>query len=369
MGIQSNIIQWYNQNRRSLPWRETRDPYKIWISEVILQQTRIAQGLDYYLRFISLFPTVNHLANAGADEVLKAWQGLGYYSRARNLHSAAGVIANRLNGVFPSSYEQLISLKGIGDYTASAVLSIAFSQRYPVVDGNIIRLISRITGITGDPGTAESLRSIKQTMYGLMEGYEPGLFNQAMMEFGALRCLPKNPGCDACEVKNHCFAFRKGMVNHIPAKKSKKEKRTRYFSYIVICFMKEKRSHVWISKRGNRDIWADLYEFPCIESAGFYTPVHLKNEIDRRFPCLDGRFTLTGPVKEYTHILTHQEIRAGFYNLLLTPEGSEMAGLTESLRSGGAFPVPVTRSGIEKFPVHRLVEKFLNENFNGVDFF
>jgi A/G-specific adenine glycosylase len=216
MYFSSEIIVWYNRHKRDLPWRNTKDPYKIWLSEIILQQTRVEQGLPYYLKFIKAFPTVKHLAKAPEDKVMKLWQGLGYYSRARNLHATAKAIVKIYKGKFPSDYASIRNLKGIGDYTAAAISSFAFDQRYPVEDGNVYRLLSRHYGIATPVNTSHAKQEFYALAKSLIEGFPPALFNQAIMEFGAMQCKPVSPSCSSCSLMESCVAFRKKKVNELP---------------------------------------------------------------------------------------------------------------------------------------------------------
>lgn len=257
------IISWYAQNKRDLPWRKTQDPYKIWISEIMLQQTRVIQGLTYYLQFVSALPTVKDLANASLDDVLKLWQGLGYYSRARNLHETAKYIVNELDGRFPQSYNGLIKLKGIGDYTASAIAAFAFKQPIAAVDGNVYRIFSRYYGIFLPIDTAQGKKELNAIAQKMVHRTKPDIYNQAIMDFGALVCSPKKPECYKCPILESCYAFRNGVVNRLPVKSKKIVQRVRYLSYIII----RQGKYTYIHKRQGRDIWHSLYDFPVIETA------------------------------------------------------------------------------------------------------
>jgi A/G-specific adenine glycosylase len=255
-----NIYHWYNKNRRDLPWRETSDPYKIWISEIILQQTRVAQGINYYLRFIEKFPTIESLAAAGEDEVLKLWQGLGYYSRARNLHSAAKMIVHDFQGRFPDTYENILKLKGVGEYTAAAVASIAFGLPYPVADGNIYRLFARYFGISSPIDSANGKNEIHKIALQIMPLQNPGLHNQSLMEFGALQCVPKSPACDICPLLHSCFAAQNRLVDALPVKSKKTKQSVRYFYYYYI---EHKILFFWKKESGG--ISGKVYtSFPCL---------------------------------------------------------------------------------------------------------
>ncbi len=256
-----NIILWYTKNKRDLPWRKTQNPYKIWVSEVILQQTRINQGISYYSVFITEFPDINTLARAKKDKILRIWQGLGYYNRALNMLFAAKTVVNELNGSFPSDYNQLIRLKGIGDYTASAIASISGNQPYAVVDGNVTRVLSRIFGITNLKRTTFE-KEIKATATKLLDKKQPGIFNQALMEFGALQCKSSVPLCKSCIFNEVCYAYIRGQVKDYPPVKKVQPKKERYFHYFVI----HDGNYVYIQNRKEKDIWAGLYEFPLLET-------------------------------------------------------------------------------------------------------
>ena len=262
MAFADTLIRWYEEHKRDLPWRGENDPYKIWVSEIILQQTRVQQGWDYYLRFIDNFPNVKALAEAEEERVLKVWQGLGYYSRARNMHTAAREIMTKHGGQFPQDYDSILALKGIGKYTAAAIASIAFHLPYPAVDGNVIRIISRIFGICDDvtqPAVVKQITNICETH---IDGKQPGIFNQAAMDFGAMQCTPKNPQCGECPFMRECYALHHQLTDILPVKKKKAEQKHRYFHYSVyLC-----DNHTIIEKRTGSDIWKNMYQFPLIET-------------------------------------------------------------------------------------------------------
>ncbi|HTE33409.1 MAG TPA: A/G-specific adenine glycosylase, partial [Chryseolinea sp.] len=255
------VVEWYESNKRDLPWRETRDPYKIWLSEVILQQTRVNQGLPYYLRFIEKFPNVKSLANASEQEVLRQWQGLGYYTRARNLHKCAQQVVAQHESKFPDSFESLKKLAGIGEYTAAAIASIAFKQNVAVVDGNVFRVLSRIFGLSDEINSPQGRKLFKALANDLIDNRHPDLHNQAMMEFGALYCTPKNPACTLCIFAVGCFAAQKNMQHALPVKAGLKAPRKRYFYYLVV----KKGRTLLMNKRGSRDIWNGMYDFCLTE--------------------------------------------------------------------------------------------------------
>lgn len=258
-----NLIDWYLDNKRDLPWRSTKDPYFIWLSEIILQQTRVAQGTPYYLAFTSAFPEVKSLAQAPQEKVLKLWQGLGYYSRARNLHTAAKYIVSELGGEFPTTYKGLLDLKGVGDYTASAVGSICFDLPTAVVDGNVYRVLSRLFGIATPINTTQGVKDFKALAQQLLDTCDPGTYNQALMEFGARFCVPQNPSCEQCIFKYKCDAYKNKQVANLPVKLKKLKIKKRYFNYIVIL---SQEHQTILHQRTSKGIWQQLYEFPLVET-------------------------------------------------------------------------------------------------------
>jgi len=262
------IISWYEENKRDLPWRHTRDPYKIWLSEIILQQTRIAQGLPYYNRFVESFPDIISLADAKEDRVLRLWQGLGYYSRARNLHACAKKVRDELGGIFPQSFQELKKLPGIGSYTAAAIASFAFHEPVAVVDGNVYRVLARVLGSDQDISSSEGKAFFYEKANELIDKRQPDIYNQALMEFGALHCTPQNPKCDSCIFVKSCFAYQNGMQGVLPVNAKKQSIRKRYFTYIVI----EYRGRLFMKKRQHGDIWNGLYDFFLIESPRLSKP-------------------------------------------------------------------------------------------------
>lgn len=334
---------WYSLNKRDLPWRNTRNPYLIWLSEIILQQTRIDQGLAYYCRFAEEFPTISSLANASEDQVLKLWQGLGYYSRARNLHLTAKFINQNYNGNFPGDYKAILSLKGIGEYTASAIASISFNQEYPAVDGNVYRVLARFFGIAEPIDTGKGKKIIYNLAKELIKGTNPGMHNQALMEFGALQCTPKNPDCPNCPMKEKCFAWSSLKIDELPVKQNKVKQRDRYFNYIVV----SDRNHFWIRKRVGNDIWKNLFEFPIIET---------NKETSVEILLTNAGFPrIISPVIEKvsnwkTHILSHQRIH---YRFIGINAADDFKWADDIIR--------VNKEDIFNFAVPRLLEVYLNE--------
>jgi A/G-specific adenine glycosylase len=263
MNFSKTIITWYIENRRDLPWRHTKDPYKIWLSEIILQQTRVVQGLPYYEAFIKKFPTISDLATADEDTVLHLWQGLGYYSRARNLHQTAKIIHENYNDAFPNRFKELLKLKGVGPYTAAAIASFAFGEAVALVDGNVYRVLSRIYGIQTNIASSGAYKEFFELASNLMDDSQPDVFNQALMEFGAMACTPKNPNCTFCPFIQNCIAYQTGKVSELPIKINKTKIRKRYLLYIV---WRDVKGRFYVQQRTQKDIWQKLYEFDLIES-------------------------------------------------------------------------------------------------------
>lgn len=301
------IEEWYLNNKRELPWRDIKDPYRIWISEIILQQTRVVQGYDYYLRFIDRFPSVEELAKADEDEVLKLWQGLGYYSRARNLYSAAKSIVER--GEFPTNYKDIRMLKGVGDYTAAAIASFAYNLPYAVVDGNVYRVLARYWGITTPIDTTEGKKLFAALAQNLLDKKNPAQYNQALMDFGALQCVPNNPNCNECPLQANCIAFLETSVSSLPIKAKKTVIRTRFLVYLYIRY----KDRILLHRREKGDIWQGLYEPLLIE---FSEHAELPSIIQKANLPKQAAFRLA--VKEIKHALTHQVLIVDCYEVDLT---------------------------------------------------
>ncbi|MEB2778972.1 A/G-specific adenine glycosylase [Algoriphagus sp. C2-6-M1] len=340
------ILTWYRENPRDLPWRRTRDPYKIWLSEIILQQTRVAQGLPYYYAFVKTYPTVKELALAPEEEVLRLWQGLGYYSRARNLHACAKSIWLERNGEFPKTYEELIKLKGVGSYTASAIASFAYGEVKAVVDGNVFRVLARYFGIETDIASTKAKKEFETLANQIIPKDQPGEFNQAMMDFGARLCTPKKPGCEVCPVQNSCFALKHTMVSELPVKINKVKIKERHFHYFVI-----KCGSKWVwKKRTSGDIWEGLFDFPIEESS-----------IDTRSPSIDipnARKEQIQPFpKKYRHILSHQRLSAVFSGVEIEEENMDKL---ETWCEKEGFML-VAEDKIEYLAKPKLIVNFLND--------
>lgn len=337
----NTIINWYLSNKRDLPWRNTQDPYLIWISEIILQQTRVSQGLDYYLRITGRFPTVNDLAAASEEEVLRLWQGLGYYSRARNMHAAAKEIVNFHQGIFPSDYKAILHLKGIGPYTAAAIASFAFQQPHAAVDGNVYRVIARLFGITSPIDTNEGKKLFHAIAGEMLDQKRPDLFNQAMMEFGAIQCTPRSPDCGKCPLQDQCFSFANKIVDQVPVKQGKTKVKPRFFHFFEIgtndCLL--------IEQRQSDDIWKGLYQLPLIEKEND-EPV-LQSETEALLPIL-GVESIT-LCKEYKHILSHQHLYCRFYKL----EVREII-YDEPYRL-------IKRDELDQYAIPRIIDKYFEE--------
>ena len=339
------LLQWYAENRRLFLWRETKDPYKVWLSEIILQQTRTAQGTPYYERFIEAFPTVKDLAMATEDRVLKLWQGLGYYSRARNLHQTAQYIYRERKGVFPDTFQDLIALRGVGDYTASAIASICYDLPEAVVDGNVYRFLSRYFGIAIPINTKQSHREFKKKATLLMDSTQPGTFNQALMEFGALQCTPKNPSCGQCPFASSCLAFNQNKTALLPVKNTKIKVTERYFNYLVI---QDQKGVIQLEKRKEKGIWQNLFQFPLVE-----TSKTIKNKtefVEQLQEELGDSLNLEGlnlwNEKPVIHKLSHQKLFVFFW--IVTTNAFLEKGSTLRQLKNRAVPV-VIQNFIEKY--------------------
>lgn len=341
MIFSKTLITWYLENKRDLPWRNTTNPYAIWLSEIMLQQTRVAQGLPYYLSFLKAFPTVFDMANAKEEEILKLWQGLGYYSRARNLHQTAKYIAFELNGTFPNNYKNLLQLKGVGEYTAAAIASFSFNEVVPVVDGNVYRVLSRYFGIETDITSSSAKKEFTALASELIDKEKPALFNQAIMEFGALQCTPKNPNCHECPLNNSCFALAKNKIDELPVKSKKTKIKNRYFNYLLYIDTENK---TLAHKRTEKGIWYNLYELPVIETT--------KKESDEKI--FELITNLNKPISKITnlksediiHKLSHQHLHITFWKV----------ELNSKLKNG------ISYSDLLKLPVPIVLHNFIERN-------
>jgi A/G-specific adenine glycosylase len=339
------LLKWYKINKRDLPWRGINDPYKIWLSEIILQQTQVVQGLTYYLKFVKHYPNVKLLAKASSDEVMKHWQGLGYYSRARNLHETAKYVADKHKGIFPKSYKEIRELKGVGDYTAAAIASLAYGLPHAVVDGNVYRVLSRVFGVELAIDSTEGKKYFQELADKLLPGKEAANYNQAIMEFGAMYCRPANPDCVNCIFNDKCAAYEKQKVNELPFKSKKTKVRDRYFNYVLFT----SGQLLFLQKRLNKDIWQDLYEFYLIETPKKQKPdvllrsKEIKNLLDIK------KATIKNVSHEYKHVLSHQNLHVVFYHIEISKK--------QSLKN----MMKVKLSEINKYAFPRLIEKYLKD--------
>ncbi len=339
------LIRWYQVNKRDLPWRFTKNPYLIWLSEIILQQTRVQQGLQYYNKFVEAYPTVDALAKADIQQVLRLWQGLGYYSRARNLHSCAQLIVQNYGSKFPTTYEELLKLKGVGQYTAAAIASFAFKAVVPVVDGNVYRVLARIFGIKNDINASTSKKVFFDLAATLISDSDPDLFNQAIMEFGALHCTPKKPFCIDCPFSHSCYAFQNKAQNVLPVKLKKIKKKIRYLNYLVY----KCNNKIVMKQRKAGDIWEGLFDFNLYESKATINELELLDVITEQLG--HANFTYLNSSREYKHVLTHQTIFARFHTI-------ELGKKENSQHIEGAL---YNNNQIKDLPKPILVNNYLNE--------
>lgn len=348
--LQETLALWYEAHKRELPWRTHPTPYHVWLSEVILQQTRVSQGLDYYRRFVERWPSVEALAEATEEEVLKMWQGLGYYSRARNLHQCARQVVERHNGVFPADFGQLRQLQGIGNYTAAAIAAIAFGLPHAVVDGNVYRVLSRLYDIDTPINTDKGVKLFAELADDLLDRSHPGRHNQALMEFGALQCLPKNPDCTACPLQSHCLAFAHRSVSQRPVKEKKTKTKTRFFHYLVL---RTPNDGLYLRKRQGNDIWKNLYDFPCVESEESLSVEDVVNSAEFRALIQNQDFQIKKTSPQYTHKLTHQTIVATFIEIKIL----DFLPLIQTNDILLAF-----ENGLGTLPVPKLIDNYLTKN-------
>lgn len=333
------IIDWYRQNQRQLPWRNTNDPYKIWLSEVILQQTRVDQGLNYYLKFIEHYPTIHDLASATEQEVLNDWQGLGYYSRARNIHKTAQLISSNYNGVFPDNYNDLLKLKGIGPYTAAAIASFAFKETKAVVDGNVYRFLSRLFDISTPIDSTAGKKEFQLLADRLIDAKQPDVFNQAIMEFGATVCTPKKPNCLTCIFSEQCLSNGNKTTSERPVKSKKTKVRDRFFNYLIF----KNGNEFQIQQRTQKDIWQNMFEPYLLETDEKSNLSEIQNELKK----LSINASAIEIEKEYKHILSHQRIHAKFFII------NSLSNLND-LKT-------VNLSDLEEYPLPRLFDRFLDD--------
>lgn len=346
--VSSVLQKWYSQHKRDLPWRNTKDAYIIWLSEIILQQTRVEQGFPYFNRFLDKYPTVGHFAKAEEDEILKLWQGLGYYSRARNMHFTAKVINRDFEGRFPPEKEQLKKLKGIGDYTAAAIASFAYNMPHAVVDGNVYRFLSRYFGIKTPIDSTKGKQQFFALAHELLDKKNPGNHNQAIMEFGSRQCKPASPLCDTCPFNRDCVAFTKKKVQLLPVKSKKQKIKTRHFNYLFIRW----RNKMYLHKRTEKDIWKNLYEFPLIETPEKTAPAVLMKSPEWKTVFGKTKLQVANVSNEYKHQLSHQTIYAVFYDIKLKEK-------TNAFLKKHFTEIDV--DDCENYGVPRLVERFMEK--------
>jgi len=345
MDFTNSLMQWYLQNKRDLPWRKTVNPYKIWLSEIMLQQTRVAQGTPYFFSFIKAFPTVFDLAAANEEKVLKLWQGLGYYSRARNLHKTAQYVANELSGVFPDNYNDLIKLKGVGEYTAAAIASFSYNEAVPVVDGNVFRVLSRYFDVEADIAAISTKKEFTALAFELMPKDNPAIFNQAIMEFGALQCVPKSPNCGVCIFNTSCAAMQKKKVDQLPFKSKKLKVRNRFFNYLVVS---DDNENTIIQKRIAKGIWHNLYEFPLIETERVEDFDCIANLIQSDFFKGNEIVGISESNPEtIIHKLSHQHLHIKFWKI----------------KVNGTIKNAINSKTVKTFPFPIVIHNFIEKDF------
>lgn len=349
------LTKWYHEHSRSLPWRNTKDPYKIWLSEIILQQTRVLQGLNYYLKFVKHYPTVTDLANSTEESILKDWQGLGYYSRARNLHSAAKFICADYNGVFPTTYNEILELKGVGEYTAAAISSFSFDLPYAVVDGNVYRLLSRIFGIDTPIDSTAGKKEFKTLANHLLNKKNPATYNQTIMEFGALQCTPKNPYCECCPFQKNCVAFKTNKIDSLPFKAKKTKQRNRFLNYLIFEF----DNKTIVNQRKGKGIWQNLFDFPMIETTNTISSEKMLSSIEYKEIIGDVPYELSAESSYRKHILSHQILQAKFYHIKIT---QPIDVKHHDYRI-------VNKNELLKLAIPKLIENYLNEETNLLSLF
>lgn len=333
------ITDWYRRNKRDLPWRNTTDPYLIWLSEIILQQTRVDQGKSYFEKFKTNYPTVIDLANASEQNILNDWQGLGYYSRARNMKVSANQVLDQFDGVFPSTFDEIKKLKGVGPYTAAAIASFAFNEKVAVVDGNVYRVLSRIFDIEKPIDSSEGIKAFQQLANTLIPDKNPGEFNQAIMEFGALHCTPTNPSCTDCPFEFSCEARAKNIISVRPVKKSKTKVRNRFFNYAIF----ENENEIVVQKRENKDIWQHLFEFPLYETNERLSTDQVVTHFEHLYQLEHQKIST-----EFKHILSHQHLFARFIHFNEIPK---------SLKN-----LSIPKNDLENHPLPRLIDRYLENS-------
>jgi len=340
MDFGKEVVNWYLENKRDLPWRNTRDPFKIWLSEVLLQQTKVEQGTSYYLKFIARFANVQELAQASEQEILKLWQGLGYYSRARNLHYASQQIVTQYSGSFPTNYKELLKLKGVGEYTAGAIASICYNEKVAIVDGNVYRVLSRFLSIDTPIDTTTGKREFKAIAQLLLENNNPSHFNQGIMELGATICTPKQPNCATCPLQKACSSFAKNNILEYPVKAKKTKQKKRFFNYLVL---RTPNDSFYIEKRKDKDIWQNMYQFPLIETNSETNSLHLEDTIIST----KSAVIYNAP----KHILSHQIIYTKFWEFRIN----------ETFLKNNKQWILINKNDISQYPFPKLIDNYIQE--------
>ncbi|MCM4150616.1 A/G-specific adenine glycosylase [Arenibacter sp. N53] len=334
MNFSRIILEWYQVNKRPLPWRNTNEPYLIWLSEIMLQQTRVAQGIPFYLKFVEAFPKVQDLAGASEEMVLKLWQGLGYYSRARNLHATAKIISEKYNGRFPNTYNELLELKGIGDYTASAIASICFGKPEAVVDGNVYRVLARYYGVDLPTNSSEGILHFKELAKKVMDIQNIRDYNQGIMEFGALQCTPKSPECVICPLQQSCVAYSTNNIDGLPVKIKKNKVRNRYFNYLVLV---DENKQTLLQQRKGRGIWQNLYEFPLLETEKYIGQTEVAQNLGEYIAVEEPSEIYLYNENKIVHKLSHQHLHTRFW--IITFDSNLKNGI--QIAELHKYPVPV----------------------------
>jgi len=353
--ITKAVLRMYAENKRDLPWRNTRNPYKIWLSEIILQQTQVKQALPYYDKITKAFPTLEHLAKAEENDLLLLWQGLGYYSRARNMHAAARFIQHELNGKFPQSYSELLKLKGVGSYTAAAVASIAFEEPVAAVDGNVIRILSRVFAVQEPVDKASGKNIISNLAEKLVSQDNPGDFNQAMMDLGATLCRKSNPDCLNCPLSEVCTAYAENMADRLPLKVNKQKKQNRYICYFIVRNVSNAGQALILRKRSTSGIWKNMYDFPVLEYETKPTLSALPNDFFTQYGLAlkANQIIDTGSLRK--HLLSHRNLFVKFYLLPLADEHFK------ALLSADKNFIETKFSDLNAFPFPEIINKFFKE--------
>lgn len=350
----ANLLAWYDLNKRDLPWRNTTNPYVIWLSEIILQQTRVKQGLPYFYRFLETYPDVKKLASADEQAILRLWQGLGYYSRAKNLHACAKYIVSDYDGCFPNNYKSLLNLKGVGTYTAAAIASFAYDEKVAVVDGNVYRVLSRVFGLDQDIASSQGQRFFRQFAQELLPDKNTATYNQAIMEFGALHCTPTNPSCDVCVCKDFCFAYKHQMQNQLPVKINKLKIKNRYLNYFVI----RSDNKILMRRRNSKDIWNGLYDFYLVETESETEVDQIEDDFISILKSKSDN--ILNISRDFKHILTHQRLYSKFYLVDLPDMNIADNILKENLKSDEYCLY--TLEEVIDLPKPILINKYLSEN-------